>query len=391
METNIIGIRELCSMKDCELATEAVKLMEKFGLSGDALAAYYAYKLLLDENAFTLAAERGEADGTLSELVEVELSSLLDVYLEKRAAMEKLTEYRAGRALENRASRRISRLASALTESSTAIGRGWTFTAKLRSELAAGGAGEFGLYDAFRVRDGALVGVDEYAPKPLDSLVGCEEQKRALLANTEAFVSRQAANNVLLYGDAGTGKSTSVKALTLDFADRGLRIIEPDRARYDMLGDLFGSLRSRALRFVIFLDDLSFEENETEYKYLKAIIDGGVDARPDNVLLYATSNRVHLVRESFADRDGHPLDIHRADTVEEKLSLSARFGLTLFYPAPDTALYLGIVRRLARDAGIDMPEDRLDSLALRWATAQHKKSGRTAEQFVRSLSLGYTE
>ena len=137
---------------------------------------------------------------------------------------------------------------------------------------------------------------------------------------------------------------------------------------------------------------MSFEENETEYKYFKAILDGGLGNRPDNVVIYATSNRMHLIKETFSDRaDISRDDIHRSDTVEEKISLSARFGLSLFYPAPDTKEYLAIVAALAEAEGIKMPPEKLDSLALRWATAQNKKSGRTATQFIDALKAGVEE
>ena len=188
----------------------------------------------------------------------------------------------------------------------------------------------------------------------LDDLLGYEKQKQELRRNTETFLAGKRANNVLLYGDAGTGKSTSVKALINEYFDRGLRMIEIYKHQFQDLSAILAQIKNRNYRFIIFIDDLSFEENEVEYKFLKAVIEGGVETRPDNVLIYATSNRRHLIRETWNDRTDmeHHGDIHRSDTVEEKLSLASRFGVAINYNAPTQKEYQEIVRTLAARQGI---------------------------------------
>lgn len=202
------------------------------------------------------------------------------------------------------------------------------------------GVGLLGIGQVFRARrtgNGAeLVPVEDRPPVRLADLVGYRQQKDLLIRNTEAFLRGKGSNNVLLYGDAGTGKSTSIQALVNEYADQGLRLIELYKEQYDLIPDILRQVKGRNYRFLLFLDDLSFEENETSYKYLKAVMEGGAEAPPENVRICATSNRRHLVREVWSDRGDmeHNGDIHRSDTVEEKLSLASRFGLQIFYPAP---------------------------------------------------------
>ena len=219
--------------------------------------------------------------------------------------------------------------------------------------------------------------------------MGYESQKEKLVQNTLAFLQGACANNVLLYGDAGTGKSTSIQALSYEYASQGLRLIELHRDQYHLIPEIVSRIKSRNYRFILFLDDLSFEENEVEYKQLKAAIEGGGEAIPDNILIYATSNRRHLIRETWNDRQDmeHQGDIHRSDTMEEKLSLSGRFGLQIFYPNPNFEEYHTIVRELAgRSAELSgFSDDQLRSLASTWQVQRGNRSGRTARQFVNSL------
>ena len=198
------------------------------------------------------------------------------------------------------------------------------------------GVGMFGLNRAFRIRPAENGGVEFCAINNIDSvvlsdLIGYEYQKKELRANTEAFVSGRSCNNMLLYGDAGTGKSTSVKAILNEYCDRGLRMIEIYKHQFGQLSDVIARIKNRNYRFMIFIDDLSFEEHEVEYKFLKAVIEGGVETRPDNVLICATSNRRHLIQETWNDRKDMEFngDVHRSDTMEEKLSLAARFGCAI--------------------------------------------------------------
>jgi predicted AAA+ superfamily ATPase len=222
----------------------------------------------------------------------------------------------------------------------------------------------------------------------LDDLIGYDIQKTRLRENTESFLSGKPANNVLLYGDAGTGKSTSIKALINEYYDDGLRMIELYKHQMKLLAPLITSIKNRNYRFIVYMDDLSFEESELEYKYLKAIIEGGLEPRPDNVLIYATSNRRHLVRESFKDRaDADTDDIHRNDTIQEKLSLSKRFGIQIGFFRPNPEQYKEIVRVLAkRHPEIVISDEELMAEASRWELSHGGISGRAAQQFVDYLS-----
>lgn len=251
------------------------------------------------------------------------------------------------------------------------------------------GYGVFAANRAFRIRrekEGTVtfLPISNIDRVMLDDLLGYELQKRELRHNTEAFLSGKRANNVLLYGDAGTGKSTSVKALINEYYDRGLRMIEIYKHQFKDLSSILAQIKNRNYRFIIFIDDLSFEENEVEYKFLKAVIEGGVETRPDNVLIYATSNRRNLIRETWKDRTDmeHNGDLHRSDTVEEKLSLAARFGVSINFNAPTQKEYHQIVLTLAKRQGIQMDEKELLAKSNAWEIRHRGFSGRTAQQFI---------
>ena len=251
-----------------------------------------------------------------------------------------------------------------------------------------GGAGLLARHRAFRWVGGEkpIEAVRDVDPIRLSELIGYELERELVVRNTEHFVAGHAANNVLLYGDRGTGKSSTVKALLNEYADRGLRLIEVPKSLLADLARLLRELRGRRERFVVFVDDLSFDDHETHYKDLKAVLEGGVEARPTNVLLYATSNRRHLVMERFSDRGG-PLDeLHASDTRQEKLSFSDRFGIAVTFTAPDQDRYLQIVAGLANARGIGLPPEELRRRALEWATWQNGRSARTARQFVDFLA-----
>lgn len=255
------------------------------------------------------------------------------------------------------------------------------------------GVGPLGLGQVFRLREEksgvSLLPVEGRRPVLLSELVGYEGQKAQLLENTKAFLSGQRANNVLLYGDAGTGKSTSVQALAGEYAAQGLRLIELYKHQFGLIPQLLAQIKGRNYRFILFLDDLSFEENEVQYKHLKAVMEGGGEAAPENVLIYATSNRRHLIRETWSDRSDmeHQGDVHRSDTMEEKLSLAGRFGLQIYYPNPTYEEYHRIVQTLAdRNRSLsDMAEDELWTAASTWQVRHGSRSGRTAQQFINDL------
>ena len=189
-------------------------------------------------------------------------------------------------------------------------------------------------------------------------------------------------NNCLLFGDSGTGKSSSIKAILNTYYQRGLRMIEIYKHQFQCLSDVIDQVKDRNYKFIIYMDDLSFEESELEYKYLKAIIEGGLGKRPKNVLIYATSNRRHLIREKFSDKRELDDELHMNDTVQEKLSLAARFGVTIYYGVPDKSEFQNIVLELAKKRGVDMPEEKLLLLANQWELNHGGMSGRSAEQFI---------
>ena len=250
------------------------------------------------------------------------------------------------------------------------------------------GAGMFGTYRAFRWVPGKqLVGILHPDPIKLDDLIGYERERGKVVDNTRRFVQGHPANNVLLYGDRGTGKSSTVKGLLHEFGDQGLRLVEVSREAFKEFPEIMALLSQRPQRFIIFIDDLSFEEYETEYKSLKGLLEGGLQAQPENVLIYATSNRKHLIKETFEDRTGPRAqgDLHPGDAQEEKISLADRFGLVVTFLRPDQKTYLEIVKGLAEKEGIPLKSEELETLALRWEMLHNGRSGRTAKQFIQDL------
>ena len=257
------------------------------------------------------------------------------------------------------------------------------------------GVGMFGLNKAFRIDEcnapqGGILfrPINNMDMVMLDDLVGYEIQKKKLVDNTEAFVRGKKANNVLLFGDSGTGKSTSIKAIVNQYYNDGLRMIEIYKHQFKYLSTVIAEIKNRNYKFIIYMDDLSFEEFEIEYKFLKAVIEGGVETKPDNILIYATSNRRHLIKENWNDRNDqdNTNDRHHSDTVEEKLSLVNRFGVTINYSKPTQKEYFDIVIHLARRAGVTLSDDELKQEANKWELSHGGISGRTAEQFVSYLA-----
>ncbi|NCJ07700.1 DUF815 domain-containing protein [Synechococcales cyanobacterium C] len=246
------------------------------------------------------------------------------------------------------------------------------------------GTGIVGQYLALRWQSGQLQGIRTPDPIRLVDLVGYERQQEALLANTEALLAGSRALNVLLYGSRGTGKSALIKALLWEYCDRGLRLIEIAKADLSQLPQIVEQVCDRTQKFILFVDDLSFEAEEDSYKALKVVLEGNLTARPQNVVVYATSNRRHLIREFFDERPrpSHADEIHAWDTVQEKLSLSDRFGLTLTFEPPDQPTYLQIVHHLACQSHLELATDALEFQALQWATRQNGRSGRTARQCI---------
>ena len=251
----------------------------------------------------------------------------------------------------------------------------------------------FGLNRAFRIRH--LENGVEFLPINntdrvlLKDLIGYEIQKKKLIENTEAFIQGLPCNNVLLCVDAGTGKSTSIKALLNEYYDQGLRMIEIYKHQFQDLSSIIAQVKNRNYRFIIYMDDLSFEDFEIEYKYLKAVIEGGMETKPDNVLIYATSNRRHLIKESWSDRNDMESEngMHRSDTMQEKLSLVARFGVTIYYGKPSQKEYFAIVKELRkRYPSITVSDEELCAEANKWELSHGGISGRTAQQFINYMA-----
>jgi predicted AAA+ superfamily ATPase len=248
------------------------------------------------------------------------------------------------------------------------------------------GCGIYGKYGAFKIHDSEnkLVGIKNPDPIRLKNLI-CQEREQAIvLNNTINFLDGYPANNIILYGNRGTGKSSLVKALLNEYISKGLRLVQLKKNQISFFPQLIKILQEIPLKFIIFIDDLSFNDEEEDYKSLKSLLEGGVEARPDNVLIYATSNRRHLVKESFADRQSD--DVHSRDTMEEKLSLADRFGITVTFLSPDQETYLKIVEELAVQNNLNIDRDELRQRALKWVMMHNGRSGRTAKQFIDHLS-----
>ncbi len=369
-------------------------------LVGDAWQHHVLARLLDDENPFSLKAERSDwieigpalIAQTRADLAALQrchrLSGAMIVEAAARLAGIPATAWDAFHPLHH--SRERSARHTMMLRLHAA--REWSGLAREVAEyFAHNGVGIFGRHRAFRwVRmDGAgrLEGVPAPDPVRLGDLVDYELEREPVLENTRQFVAGASVNNVLLYGDRGTGKSSTVKALLNEFHAHGLRLIEVAKEHIGDYPQIIALLRGRRERFVLFVDDLSFEEHETQYKALKAALEGTLETRPDNVVLYATSNRRHLVVERFADRQKASLDdeVHPEDSAQEKLSLADRFGIHAPFLIPDQDRYLKIVDGLAARYSLRLPHDALRRRALLWSKWHNGVSCRTARQFIDSL------
>ncbi|MCM1387355.1 MAG: ATP-binding protein [Bacillus sp. (in: Bacteria)] len=366
------------------------------GFYGNLWHTFLANLLVNHENSYSMACEiRGGIEGTINQLVLHDIRIFKELYdYDFTDMMETLqipefsmilsydSPSKVSKVYNTRIRDRICHLAERFNADNTPEEMKETLTEFYRDY----GVGKFGLHKAFRIRHGdegaAIEPILNIAHVHLDDLVGYEIPKQKLIDNTEAFVSGRRANNCLLFGDAGTGKSSSIKAIANQYYDRGLRIIEIYKHQFRDLNDVISQIKNRNYKFILYMDDLSFEDFETEYKYLKAVIEGGLEKKPDNILIYATSNRRHLVREKFSDKEDRRDDLHAGDTVQEKLSLAARFGVTIFFSAPDKKQFQEIVTVLAKRYGVEMNEEELLLEANKWELAHGGLSGRTAQQFM---------
>ena len=375
---------------------EILELAVSHGLTGNLWHDYLTFLLASDENAYSTSCEFvGAIDGSMNQVAMHDFAIFKELYdydfteLEKALGvdcMSMLKGFKAdgahGSVFNKRIRDRICELSIHLAESENIE----EFKAVLTQFYKEFGVGKFGLHKAFRIEHTELgaeiVPITKIAHVHLDDLVGYEMAKKKLIENTEAFVKGKKANNCLLFGDAGTGKSTSIKAILNQYYDQGLRMIEVYKHQFQDLNDVIAQIKNRNYKFIIYMDDLSFEEFEIEYKYLKAVIEGGLEKKPDNVLIYATSNRRHLIKETFKDKEDRDEELHTNDTVQEKLSLVARFGVTIFFGKPDKKQFQEIVRQLASRTELEITEGELMLEANKWELSHGGMSGRAAQQFV---------
>jgi hypothetical protein len=364
-----------------ELSAGLLAKAEKMGFKGNLLHSYIVYLIARDENVFSTTVEknRGKVGAGLRRAVIHDLAILRDLLSTDFAAVCDTAFVSDFTPTNSEAFQDYTALTGYLAASPEESAD------RLIEYYTRYGCGKTAGFAAFRWDEEAgLTGIKHTDRIALEDIVGYESQKAVLVKNTEAFLGGKPANNVLLAGARGTGKSSSVKALINRYFADGLRLVEVHKHQLRHLHKILDALRGRSQKFIVFLDDLSFEDTETDYKHLKSVIEGGVEAKPDNVLLYATSNRRHLIKETWADRAGTQ-DIHSADSVQEKISLSDRFGITLTYPAPDQNEYLSIVEAIAKRHDIDLPQEELRKRALRWEMSHSGRSGRVAQQFVKHI------
>lgn len=366
---------------------------------------YLAYLLITNENSFSITCEKvGANDGTVNQFAKGDFKIFKALFDFDFSPMEEalgidcfttISNYKAIVKKERMYNKNVSEKVREISRRIENAKDEQDIFDIVTEFYKAYGVGMFGLNKAFRIRhleDGVeFCPINNTDDVVLDDLIGYELQKKKLKENTEAFVQGRKANNVLLFGDSGTGKSTSIKAIINEYYDRGLRMIEIYKHQFQDLSNIIAQIKNRNYRFIIYMDDLSFEEFEIEYKFLKAVIEGGVETKPDNVLIYATSNRRHLIKETWNDRDdmehGNGGELHRSDTMQEKLSLVNRFGVTISFSRPSQKEYFEIVKELAkRYASIQLTDEELCSEANKWELSHGGISGRTAQQFINYLA-----
>ena len=359
---------------------------------------YLTFYLITNENPFSLTCEKvGANDGSVNEFAKNDFKVFMNLFNYDFRPIEAalgincfslISDYKAIVKKELMYNKNVSEKVQALSlKLETAKDENECFN-YVTDFYKAYGVGMFGLNKAFRVIGGdngvTFTPINNMDKVMLDDLIGYEIQKKKLVENTEAFVQGRKANNALLFGDSGTGKSTSIKAIVNEYYDQGLRMIEIYKHQFKDLSNVIASIKNRNYKFIIYMDDLSFEEFEIEYKFLKAVIEGGVETKPDNILIYATSNRRHLIKETWNDRNDMESNngLHRSDTIEEKLSLVNRFGCQISYSKPSQKEFFDIVIGLARKNNVKMTDEELMAEANKWELSHGGISGRTAQQFI---------
>ena len=359
---------------------------------------YLTFYLITNENPFSLTCEKvGANDGSVNEFAKNDFKVFMNLFNYDFRPIEAalgincfslISDYKAIVKKELMYNKNVSEKVQALSLKLETAKDENEFFNYVTDFYKAYGVGMFGLNKAFRVTGGdngvTFTPINNMDKVMLDDLIGYEIQKKKLVENTEAFVQGRKANNALLFGDSGTGKSTSIKAIVNEYYDQGLRMIEIYKHQFKDLSNVIASIKNRNYKFIIYMDNLSFEEFEIEYKFLKAVIEGGVETKPDNILIYATSNRRHLIKETWNDRNDLESNngLHRSDTIEEKLSLVNRFGCQISYSKPSQKEFFDIVIGLARKNNVKMTDEELMAEANKWELSHGGISGRTAQQFI---------
>lgn len=355
---------------------------ERLGLTGNVLRQYFLYLFSEGRTVAADVMERvGKAGTGLTRAFAFDME-LIFPYLQRKASdffdVDFLDDYEPAVVKQDACIRSLEKALQGADTPEKA-------TAVLLDYYAAFGRGILARFVAFRMADdGGLIGIENFPNFDWNDLIGYAAQKEKLLANTVAFVHGKGANNVLLTGARGTGKSTAVKALVSRYHEEGLRLVQLQRDQLQGLQPLMeqlGAIGSK--RFILFLDDLSFDENEASYKYLKSAMDGGVTPQPENVVIYATSNRRHLLKETWHDRNDEWEEVYRDDNTNEAISLSDRFGLILHYAAPTQDEYLEIISHELKKSGINLDPEKLRIEGLRWEMEHSGRNGRIARQFVK--------
>ena len=381
-------------------------LATQYGFDKNLWHNYLTFILITNENSFSMTCEKvGANEGSVNYFAKNDFKIFKKLFDYNFSTIEKelgidcfttISNYKAIVKKERMYNKNVSEKVQELSNSIELANDENDIFDLVTDFYQAFGVGMFGLNKAFRINhtgEGQVefVAINNTDKVMLKDLVGYEIQKQKLIDNTEAFVQGRKANNALLFGDSGTGKSTSIKAIINEYYDQGLRMIEIYKHQFVDLSSIIAQIKNRNYRYIIYMDDLSFEEFEIEYKFLKAVIEGGVESKPDNVLIYATSNRRHLIKETWNDRNdivhSNGGEVHQSDTMQEKLSLANRFGVTINFSRPSQKEYFDIVIELAkRYPEITLSEDELRAEANKWELSHGGISGRTAQQFVNYIA-----
>ena len=363
-----------------------IQLSEKYNLHGNLFQALLTFLLANHENIFTLSLERKKSiNPSLKKVVLADLNVIYNLFHYDFSSLNDLyydliNSFEQSKPVINKEIYEVlDNLQNRLKNTKNVE----SFYNILLDHYFHYGVGMYGLNKAFRYHNKTIIPIEHIGNESFDDLIGYENQKNRLKENTEIFLKGMKANNVLLYGDSGTGKSSSIKALLNSYYKDGLRMIEIYKHQFKDLPLIINELQKRNYYFIIFMDDLSFEEFEIEYKYLKAVIEGGLEKKPDNVLIYATSNRRHIIKETWNERDTN--EVNRNDAMQEKLSLVSRFGEQILYIHPGKQQYLDIIDGLAAQYNIMMDKNELHSKALQWQIRHGDFSGRTAKQFIHKI------